>query len=243
MRRTEGRVLCERDGQTVTHAAVGEEQRRAVGRTFHADWWQQKRDRRARANDIAQPNTTIGTRRKVARATGSHVVTNDTDPPHVVMEPLERGARQLRQTLRNETTRVRQCFSQTSLQTDVDAVGQEVAPTKLLCVSNEAVYREADRGIVSRDNCSRARSHDDVDPNIVVDELLQHADMAGAAQAPTAQHETDPNFLILRRHDTMPLLSTAPEVSRAHAERVRSSFLVSRDPSRPINVSAAASIR
>jgi hypothetical protein len=27
----------------------------------------------------------------------------------------------------------------------------------------------------------------------VVDELLQHADMAGAAQAPTAQHETDPN--------------------------------------------------
>ena len=191
---TERRPLRKSDGNAIAHPTVGQEHGRAFDWRFHADWRQQKRDGRARTNDIAQPNTAIGTGREVERTVALDVVTHNADPVHVVMEPIERGGLELRQPLWNEATQLRQAFGHSSTQAHVDAMGQEVPPSKLLGVSDQFIERQADGGIVGCHNRPRARSNDDIDGDVVVDQLLQHAHMAGAAQAAATQHETDANL-------------------------------------------------
>lgn len=70
-------------------------------------------------------------------------------------------------------------------------MGQHMSPTKVLSVGDELVEREANRGIVGRDDSAGARADDDVDGNPVRDELLQDPDVSGAAQSSAAEHHAD----------------------------------------------------
>ena len=60
-------------------------------------------------------------------------------------------------------------------------------------VANQFVDRQTDGRVVRRDDSTRTRSDDDVDRDVVLDELVQDAHVACAAQAAAAQHEPDPD--------------------------------------------------
>jgi hypothetical protein len=84
-------------------------------------------------------------------------------------------------------------------ETDVQAVGKQVAATKFSCVAKQFIERESDCGIVGSNNCARARADDDVDGDVVRDKLLQDADVTCAAEASAAQHHRDANCRICIR--------------------------------------------
>ena len=60
------------------------------------------------------------------------------------------------------------------------------------CVANEFVDRQTDGRVIRRDDRTRTGSDDDVDRDFVLDELVQHANVACAPQAAAAEHEADP---------------------------------------------------
>src|SRR5262249_5699782 len=73
-------------------------------------------------------------------------------------------------------------------ETDVQAMGKEMAATKFPRVANQFIERESDRRIVGSDNCASARADDDIDGNVVFDKLLKDPEVTCAAQASTAEN-------------------------------------------------------
>jgi hypothetical protein len=110
-----------------------------------------------------------------------------------VMQPVEGGALELFETRRNEAAGASQHSFEPLMESDVQAVRNQMTSTEDARVGDQLFEREADRGIVSGDNGASARADNDIDGNIVRDELLQHADVTGAAQASTAEHHPHTN--------------------------------------------------
>ena len=79
------------------------------------------------------------------------------------------------------------------MQSDVQAVGQQMSAAEASCVGNQLVDGESDRGVVGRDDGTRARADDDVDRNVVADEPLQYAEVAGATQTSATQDKPNTN--------------------------------------------------
>jgi hypothetical protein len=188
----------ERHRQAIADATIGQQQRRPVARTFHLNRRQQERNRCARTNRVTQSNTTIRTCCEIARTTADHVVTYDTDAANAVMQPIERGTVQLRQTVRNQAAQFRERSDHPSPQPYVQTVGEQVSTPKVPGITNQLVECQADGGIVRGNDGTCARAHDDVDGNVVLHELLQYAHVAGAAQPAAAEYETDSNGRVAR---------------------------------------------
>src|SRR5262249_39111877 len=96
----------------------------------------------------------------------------------------------------NDATPFREESRHSSMQPDVQDMRHEVAATEALCISHELVERQADGRVVRSDNCAGARSDDDVDRDVVLDELLEHAKVARAAQPAATEHHADSNWRV-----------------------------------------------
>jgi hypothetical protein len=115
------------------------------------------------------------------------------------MQPVERGAFELLETRRNYSAGSPQNPIEPAFETSVQTVGEEMTSAKCLCVADQFIERESDRGIVSGDNCAGARANNDIDGNGVGDELLKDADMACAAQSSATHHHGDANRRVCSR--------------------------------------------
>ena len=108
-----------------------------------------------------------------------------------MMQPVEARALELLEACGNDAGQFSDRSIEPWMKPDVQTMGQQMSPTKVLGVGDEFVEREANRRIVGRDNGAGARSDDDVDGDAVRDELLKNPDVAGAAQASATQHHGD----------------------------------------------------
>jgi hypothetical protein len=67
----------------------------------------------------------------------------------------------------------------------------------LSCISEQLIECEANRRVVGGNNGTRARSGDNVDRHVMRDDLLQDAEVSGAAQTSAAEREADSNRSLL----------------------------------------------
>jgi hypothetical protein len=171
--------LRKRNWQAIADPSIGQQQMFVLG--LHADRREQTRNRRACTNDVAHANTVIASRREAAWSAALQVVAHDTNASNTVMQPVERGAFELLETRRNYSASSPQNPIEPASETNVQTVGEEMTSAKCLCVADQFIERESDRGIVSGDNCAGARANEDIDGNGVGDELLKDADMTCAA--------------------------------------------------------------
>jgi hypothetical protein len=123
-------------------------------------------------------------------------VADNADPANAVMQPIERGVLELLEAAGNQSGCFRQNPIEPVSESDVQAVGKEMAATKFPRVTNQFIERESNRGIVGSDNRASARADDGIDRNVVFDKLLKDTDVTCATQASTAQHERDANWRI-----------------------------------------------
>lgn len=79
-------------------------------------------------------------------------------------------------------------------ESNVQAVRDQMSAPKLSRILDELLKRQPNGGIVSADNRARARAHDDIDRNLMGDEPLQDADVAGATQTSSAEDQGEPNL-------------------------------------------------
>jgi hypothetical protein len=199
-------ILRERDRKTVTDAAIRQEERFIL--TLHRDGRKQIRDGGAGADHVAHPGATVVPGRKITGLTHLHVVTHDTDTLNTVVQPIEGGVLELRKTCRNEPTPPCQQSIELPMESHVQAVRHQMSAAKASCISDQLIECEANRRIVGGNNGTRTRAYDDVDRNVMRDELLQDAEVTGAAQPSAAEHEADPN----RRLRVLAWCSTANPV-------------------------------
>ena len=62
----------------------------------------------------------------------------------------------------------------------------QMSAAKVLRIPNQLIERQTNCSVVGSNNSACARTYDDVDRDIPVDEPLQHAEMTGAAQTSPA---------------------------------------------------------
>jgi hypothetical protein len=118
-------------------------------------------------------------------------VAHDSDGLHAVMQTVDARALELLEACGNDAGQFSDRSIEPWMKPDVQTMGQQMSPTKVLGVGDEFVEREANRRIVSRNNGAGARSDDNVDGDAVRDELLKNSDVAGTAQTSAAQHDGD----------------------------------------------------
>ena len=104
------------------------------------------------------------------------------------MQPVERRPFELLETRGNDSTCAAENPIEPTSEANVQTVGEEMTATKCSRIADQFIERESDRGIVSGDDCARARANDHIDGNAVSDELLKDSDMPCAAQSATAHH-------------------------------------------------------
>lgn len=112
------------------------------------------------------------------------------------MEPIECRALELREALGNEATEPHERCTESSLQSHAQTVGHEVSAAEARRVSDEVVHGQPNGSVIGRDNRAGAGPDDNVDGYVVLDELLEHAHVACAAQPATTQHEADANWRV-----------------------------------------------
>jgi hypothetical protein len=120
-------------------------------------------------------------------------VAHDAYLLNAVMQPVERGAFELFETRGNQSACPFQDPVEPVSETDVQAMGQQMAAAKFPRIANQFIEGKSDCRIEGSDNGAGARADDDVDRNIVRDELLKDPDVPRAAQASPAEYDRDTN--------------------------------------------------
>ena len=118
---------------------------------------------------------------------------HDAYLPNAVMQPVERGALELFETRGDQSACPFQNPVEPVSETDVQAMGQQMAATKFPRITNQFIEGKADCRIEGSDNGAGARADDDVDRNLMRDELLKDPDVTCAAQASATEDHRDAN--------------------------------------------------
>jgi hypothetical protein len=109
------------------------------------------------------------------------------------MQPFECRMLELFEAGRNEATELRQHAAHASIESNVEAVGNQMPATEALGIRDQLIERQANRSVVRSNDRPGTRPHDDVDGNFVGNEALKHTNMACAAQPSAAEHERGAN--------------------------------------------------
>jgi hypothetical protein len=137
MSRGKGRPHGERNRQAIAGAAIRQE--KILARTPHRRRRKQIWDRRTRAHDVAESNTTIAPCREVARPIALHVVTGDADGPNPMMQPIECRALELLQTCWYEPAQHSQHAIESVIKSDIQTVRDQVPTTEMARIPDELV--------------------------------------------------------------------------------------------------------
>jgi hypothetical protein len=175
MRCGQGWPLCERNRQAIAETAVGQMQD-AVFAT-HWNGRKQAGNRRACAHNIAQSHIMILRAREIAWPTRDDIVTDEPYCLDAMVQPVERRRFELLETPRDHSAQRLQHPVEAAVQSHIQAMGEEMTPTKRPCIRFEFLERETNGGVVRRNDGTGARSDDGVNGDVVCDELLQDADV------------------------------------------------------------------
>jgi hypothetical protein len=110
-----------------------------------------------------------------------------------MMKSIEAGGLELLEARRNDAAPSLEAISETMAELDVQAVGQEMPAAESASVADQVVEVQSDGRIVRGNHGAGADADHRVDPNAVIDETAQDADMRSAAQPARAENQTDTN--------------------------------------------------
>ena len=132
MRGANRRRTCECQGHRVAQPAVGQ----PGLPTGNGNGWKEARNRGAGTHDLVQPRTAIESCCEVTRFVRGHIMTDDPEMLHTMMEPLEARRFELPEPMWNHTTPASQTTLTAVPEMDVEAIGQEVSTAKPLGIIN-----------------------------------------------------------------------------------------------------------
>jgi hypothetical protein len=121
-------------------------------------------------------------------------VTDDAETLDGMMEPFEARGFKLIEPLRNDTTPSSDSLVEAIVEVHIEAVRQEMSPSKGLGVRNQLLQIEPEGSVICGDHSARADADDGMNRNTVTHELAKYTDMSGATQATRAEHDSNTNL-------------------------------------------------
>lgn len=127
------------------------------------------------------------------RPAAPEVVTDDTEALNAVMEPVEARCLELPEAMRNHAAPWFETILETMAKAQVEAVREKMPTAKCCRVVDQFIEIQPDGSIVRGDHCAGADADDRVNPNAVLNQPPNDADVSGATQPARAQNQTDAN--------------------------------------------------
>jgi len=169
------------------------------------DWnrGEEVRYRCARPDGLVQSDAVRLFGAEIHRPMRRQIVADDAQPGHAVVQSVESGRLELPESARDDSAPSAYLRLEPIFQVDVDAVGEQVTASKPLCISEEILEVEANRGIVRGDDRPRADAHDAIDGDTPAEQLEEHTHMRRTPKAASAQDHRNPNGVMLLTHSAL----------------------------------------
>ena len=129
----------------------------------------------------------------VVRPAAQEVVTDDAQALNAVMQPIEARCLELPEAMGNHAAPSFETILKAIAKAQAEAVRQKMSTAKCCRVVDQLIEIQPDGSIVRGNHCAGADADDRVNPNAVLNQPPNDANMSGAAQPARAQNQTDAN--------------------------------------------------